>query len=449
MESSITEASYPLSFHKAEAEILGKHLKNRHNVSLIGMKRVGISDFLRFFLYRPDIVSTYIGGSQKHIFIPVDLNDLVEREIKPFWILTLKRIADTVAISKTATPEVKKKMESLFLESIQTQDIFLTIDNIRKSLMLLVNEGYLPTIFFVRFDRMKDVVTPELFSNLEGIKTATHSQAAFVFTSFRNLDMLSPHAFPKAALQSFAHTMYLRPANHTDAMIIYQTYKDRYDLSIPKELEDALFSLVDGYLQYLHLALFLLQEEKNVSSLSKDALEALLLKDEGIFLQSEELWESLTSDEQDVLRKIMRGETISEGEKVLGKYLWDSGFITPSTRLDEVKPRRTGSGSSMIFSSLFAHYVGQKHKKVIDITNTEFTKKEQKLFTLLQQHLNEICEREKIIEGVWAEVEELGVSDWAIDRLVARVRNKLKVQKSGYEIQTIKTRGYKLISLTS
>jgi DNA-binding winged helix-turn-helix (wHTH) protein len=48
---------------------------------------------------------------------------------------------------------------------------------------------------------------------------------------------------------------------------------------------------------------------------------------------------------------------------------------------------------------------------------------------------------------VWPEVEELGVSDWAIDRLVARVRNKLKLQKSGFEIQTIKTRGYKLISL--
>jgi len=432
MDSSITEASYPLSFHKAEAAILGKHLKNRHNVSLIGMKRVGISDFLRFFLYRPDIVDTYIDGSQKHIFIPVDLNDLVEREVKPFWILTLKRIADTISISLTATPEVKKKMESLFLESIQTQDIFLTIDNIRKSLMLLVNEGYLPTIFFLRFDRMKDVVTPELFSNLEGIKTATHGQASFVFTSFRNLDMLSPHAFPKASLQAFAHTMYLTPANHTDAMIIYQTYKDRYDLSIPKELEEALFSLVDGYLQYLHLALFLLQEEKNVLSMTKETLEALLLKDEGIFLQSEELWESLTTDEQDVLRKINRGESISEGEKVLGKYLWESGFVNTDGAL---------------FSPLFSHYVGQKNKKVIDITNTEFTKKEQKLFTLLKEHLGEICEREKIIEGVWAEVEELGVSDWAIDRLVARVRNKLKVQKSGFEIQTIKTRGYKLISL--
>ncbi|MBP9719442.1 MAG: helix-turn-helix domain-containing protein [Candidatus Levybacteria bacterium] len=436
METTLIEATYPLSFHKTEDDVLGKHLKNRHNVVLIGMKRVGISDFLRFFLYRPEIVDTYIGDGKKHIFIPVDLNDLVERELRPFWILTLKRLADTVSTSITATDEVKKKMEALFSESIQTQDTFLTIDNIRKSLLLLTQNGYMPTLFFLRFDRIKDVATPEFFSNLEGIKTATQGQVSFVFTSYRNLDMLSPHAFPKASLQSFAHTMYLRPVTYDDGLVIYKTYTTKYDLYISDALQKALFALVDGYVQYLHLALILLHEKKDSLPATKEALEELLLKDERIYLQSEELWESLTTDEQAVLKKVQKGEVLSEGEKVLGKYLWDSGFVDPSA-----------SSGQVIFSPLFAHYVTQKDKKVMEAGSTEFTKKEQKLFTLLKEHLNEICEREKIIEGVWAEVEELGVSDWAIDRLVARVRSKLKMQKSGFEIQTIKTRGYKLISL--
>lgn len=432
MDLGIVEKTYPLTFHKNDADTLGKHLKNRHNVVLIGMKRVGISDFLRFFLYRPDIVETYIGDGKKHIFIPVDLNDLVERELRPFWILTLKRIADTVAISITASDEVKKKMEALFSESIQTQDTFLTIDNIRKSLLLLVSNGYMPTLFFLRFDRIKDVATPEFFSNLEGIKAATNGQAAFLFTSYRNLDVLSPHAFPKASLQAFAHTMYFKPAVEEDIMVVYNTYKERYDLSIAAELQKALLALVDGYGQYLHLALVILQEKQDGLPTSKEALEALLLKDERIYLQSEELWESLTVDEQDIIKRVQKGEKLSPGEKVLGKYLWDSGFLNQK---------------DAIFSPLFSHYVAQKEKKIVDVSNTDFTKKEQKLFNLLKENLNEICEREKIIESVWAEVEELGVSDWAIDRLVARVRNKLKLQKSGYEIQTIKTRGYKLISL--
>ena len=53
-------------------------------------------------------------------------------------------------------------------------------------------------------------------------------------------------------------------------------------------------------------------------------------------------------------------------------------------------------------------------------------------------------EREEIIQAVWPEVEEVGVSDWAIDRLVARLRAKLKSQNAKVEIQTVKTRGYKM-----
>ena len=43
--------------------------------------------------------------------------------------------------------------------------------------------------------------------------------------------------------------------------------------------------------------------------------------------------------------------------------------------------------------------------------------------------------------------EELGISDWAIDKLAGRVRSKLKLQDNNYELQTVKTRGYKLIEV--
>ena len=68
------------------------------------------------------------------------------------------------------------------------------------------------------------------------------------------------------------------------------------------------------------------------------------------------------------------------------------------------------------------------------------------MFTLLQERINDICEREMIVERVWPEYKVYGVSDWTIDRLVARVRTKLRKQKSMYEIITIRTRGYKLAS---
>ncbi len=78
-------------------------------------------------------------------------------------------------------------------------------------------------------------------------------------------------------------------------------------------------------------------------------------------------------------------------------------------------------------------------------SNVELSKKENSLFNFLKSKVGTVCEREEIIKAVWPEVEEFGISDWAIDRLVARLRVKLKSQKAKFEIQTVKTRGYKMV----
>ena len=113
--TSIVEATYPISFRKNLAQKLGNHLKNRHCVNLIGMRRVGISNFLRFFLNHKKIYGSYISDGFKHLFIAVDLNDLVEREIYPFWVLTLKRIVDTA--QKHSLPKILlDTLENIFLD---------------------------------------------------------------------------------------------------------------------------------------------------------------------------------------------------------------------------------------------------------------------------------------------------------------------------------------------
>lgn len=437
MENSIIEAQYPISFRAEDAKILGAHLKNRHSVVLIGMKRVGINNLLRFFLNHKGIINAYLNDDKNHLFIPVDLFDLVEREIFPFWTLTFKRMTDTV--NKSNLPDATKKhIESLFLKSIQSQDLFTVIDSIRESLVKIVDAGFLPTIFFNRFDRMKSAATPALFDNLRGLHEATHHKIAYVFTGFRNLDQLAPQAFGSGALASFARSQYLKPADVKDIKTICDAYKKYYSLSLSVKTEGKLHALVDGYIQYLQLALISFHEGSAPIE-DEDKLFDYLVADERLSLQSEELWESLESEEKEVLRKIVHGKSLTLKDREEAKYLWDTGFV---------EEKKNASGDSIqIFSPLFLSYIQQKEKQVRkEHTLIEFSKKEHVLFLFLKMHVNNICEREKIIEAVWPEVEDLGVSDWAVDRLVARVRQKLKLQKNNYEIQTIKTRGYKLIT---
>lgn len=434
MDNGIIEAVYPISFRKDDAEKLGQHLKNRNSVVLIGMKRVGISNFLRFFLNHKEIAKKYIADGNSHLFIPVDLNDLVEREVFPFWILTLKRILDSVENS-TLGKQTKKYVESLFLDSMQSKDTFLTIESVKKSLTRITQERVMPTIFFIRFDRLKEIVTTELFGNLQGLKDAANRKVSYVFTSFRGLTDLAPQVFTKSSISLFAHNMYIRPAEKKDTKVIFDTYKEKYNLSLSDFLESSLFEIVDGYIQYLQLALISFHEAR-VRLKNKEELFDFLSKDERILLQSEELWESLDVSEQNILLKIERRQSILKEERKIGSYLWDTGFA--------VDPP-DGGKDPIVFSSLFRHYVKQRQITKGVTASVELSKKEHVLYTFLKSKIGVVCEREEIIQAVWAEVEEFGVSDWAIDRLVARLRVKLKAQKAPYEIQTVKTRGYKMV----
>lgn len=430
MAHSVIEANYPLTFRREEAKELGKHLKNRHAIVLIGMKKVGISNFLRFFLNNKEIPGTYIKDYKRHLFVPIELNDLIECEIAPFWTLTLKRIVDSVE-EYPIDEKIKKQIRNLFLESIQLQDLFFTIDSVRLALLKITEQGYLPTIFFIRFDRMKDAVTAEFFANLEGIR-ATNQQVSFVFTSYQPLKRLIPLVFPKTSWAVFFKNIYIPPAKKEDIEIIFKTYKKNFGVNLSEELENYLFEVVDGYTQYLQLALIYLHDKKEPLK-TKEKLLNGLLSDERISLQSEELWESLDKSCQNVLLKIANGKKILPEEKRKSIYLWNTGFV------------RISGVNNYIFSKLFEYFVKQKDKEEnVKETNNEFSKKENILFNFLLENKDKICEREQIIEKIWPEEEELGVSDWAIDKLIARVRNKLKLQKNNFEIQTIKTRGYKL-----
>ncbi|TXG78678.1 hypothetical protein E6Q11_00745, partial [Candidatus Dojkabacteria bacterium] len=261
----VIETTYPFDFRKQDAKKLAQQINKRRNTVLIGMKRVGISNFLRFFLYHPEIAEKYL-NSKNHLFIPVDLNDLVEREVFPFWVLTFKRISDAVERSNLSK-EIKKEIEQYFLDSIQSQDLFLTIDYLRKSLRLISENGILPTIFLIRFDRMRGSITSEFFNNIQGLFDATHGKLSYVITSDHALDQLEPEIFNKQSVSVFSDNLYIKPAEKSDTKIIYNSSIKQYHLNLKPEITKELLRIVDGHTQYLLYGLISIGENKeNVSA---------------------------------------------------------------------------------------------------------------------------------------------------------------------------------------
>lgn len=432
MDANHIEATYPIGFRADDAQILGEHLRLRHSVELVGAKRVGISNFLRFFLNHPKAAETYINHGEKHLFIAVDLNDLVEVEIFPFWILTFQRLVDVLEQVRLNEPE-KEKIKGLFSDSIQSSEVFLTVDNLRKALGILVASDLLPTFFLLRFDRLETVVNGTFFNNLIGLKDSCAGKLAYVFTSFRALDEIAPKVFPRKLLSVFSHPMYLKPAKAEDIRIIFEAFERGYNLEPSKTLEDEILRLCGGHIQFLHLALIVLNQKLKDQEVEAKELLEVLLSDERIVSQSEEIWDSLEESERKVLLAALKGKKFTVSDKKEGKYLWDTGLLG-------------GVSGDKIFSPIFERYLGSATSGQKQSEKIELTKKENALYSFLLENEGEVCEREAIIEAVWPEIEDLGVSDWTIDRLVARLRVKLKDQESKYNIVTVKTRGYKLTS---
>jgi len=429
--SPIIEVKYPIRFREEDAKVLGEHIRLRHNVNLIGAKRVGIGDFLNFFLYHKDIVKKYIDRHHKHLLVPVDLNDLVEIKLFAFWILTFKRIVDAVE-NLPVEPGVKKQINGLFLSSIQESDLFLTVENLRKTLLEIAKAGILPTIFWLRFDRISEIIPIDFFANLQGLREATGQKLCFVLTSYREIGKISPRLSEKL-LPIFIHNFYLKPAGEKDAKVILRELGRKYHLKISGKLAKKIIEVSGGHAQYLYLTLIILAQALKDQKVDEKNLLELISGDERLILQSEEIWESLFDAEKDAMSLITEGKKVSANLRFNAKYMWETGLVL--RRFD----RR------QIFSPIFGAYIRENGKGKVN-GSVELTKKENLLFSLLLASQNEVCEREKIIEAVWAEYEDLGVSDWTIDKLVGRLRNKLKEQGSDFSVITVKTRGYKLIS---
>jgi len=278
---------------------------------------------------------------------------------------------------------------------------------------------------------LTEAATPEFFNNLHALRDVTQHNVNYVTTSYRELDYLMPHAFQRKNLPFFSHVVYIHPASLKDSSTILDTIEERHHLGIPDVAKQSLISLAGGYVQYLQIFSLILSERKDDYGLDEETLFDLFNSNERIHFQSEEIWESLSSKEQEVLASVAHSKSVSSGEKQEAQYLWNTGIINEHG----------------IFSRLFQTFVLTHSERGHDEKGyIELSKKEHVLLELLKVKPNEITEREDIVEKVWPEYQEYGVSDWSIDRLVARLRSKLKQQEAPYEIQTIRTRGYKLLT---
>src|SRR3989344_2319321 len=308
------ESTYPSDFRREDCLVLAEHIKRKRSVEIIGMKRVGISNFLRYFIYQSQIKKTYFDKEAQIIFIPVNLNDLVEREITPFWLLTFKRLVDSIEV-KIKDPKAVNKINHLFDKSIQTKDLFITIDSLRQALNYLIEQHITPVFFFIGFDRLKDALSVDFFDNLRGLRDGSNKEIIYIFTSLRQLDKIG-NFLDENTKSRLVSTMYFKPAQSKDMVYIFNTLEAKYAVKLDKNIKEKIIELSAGHVQYLYLSVISLHDHLSKYKQFQDDPIDIINKDERILLQSEELISSLSVDEQRILIEVFKKQNPTSLKKL-------------------------------------------------------------------------------------------------------------------------------------
>lgn len=390
-----------------DRKFLDSCIEKGQDVELIGMKRVGIGNFLDVFLKE----SIHI---QTKLFVRINIQELYDIEGRSFYTLLLKDFVNSIL--RSSCEESIKRSALTLEESLQTHGDIHHVKEIIYSILNILQKNNIPVvIFFIRFDRLEPILNQGYFNELYNLKK-NNRNLTFVFTSYIPLKTF----VPKLENMHNLITYYIKPliSSETQHLLLFLTNYAQVSLSINSMHK--LIGLSGGHTQLLRL-LVLLAKNKGTEYAIEHAFT-----DEQIELQCDELFTSIPQDEQKLLIQLVNNSLNSSIEDL---YISKSGIVVKNT----------------LFSPIFVYYINHIPSLINQEDTITLTKKEKLLFEVLIQHKDSITEREHIMKYVWPELYELGgVSDWTLDKLVARLRRKLEMNKNGYSIITHKTRGFLL-----
>lgn len=208
----------------------------------------------------------------------------------------------------------------------------------------------------------------------------------------------------------------------------------KWTLDIPKNIRQEIVKHCGGHF-------WLVKEAVRHYRYSKDTKK--IFTHEDINLRLEGIYNRFLNSERSLLRKIVFGrKTFDEREKHSLKYLKRMNLIDRKEK---------------ITIPLLAEYVkGIKSKKsTVAIKNGNvllnnvpvdafFSKKELRVFKELVKRKGKLIKRDEIAELIWPENTEDKYSDWAIDQIVARIRERLiKLYIPPKALKTVRGRGYR------
>lgn len=294
---------HPATYRAPQMKLLAQWIDARLSGSVVGWRGSGRSNLLGFLCHRPEVLRTYLSHLERVvILVPVDLNNLPARTLSAFYRVILRAFYE---IRHRLPPNLQTPVAELFQTHRAATDPFLAQSALRELLLHAQACSYRVVLVMDRFDACCPMLTPAIGNTLSGLRDSFRDTLSYIVGVRQSLTYLEPLNLPTDLLRLLtAHTCYLGPYTPPDArqMIAQVT---RGSLRPPVEVEvQAILTLSGGYPTLIKAVCdwWLLTTPCPPLPQWQNALLTMPVTRHSLH----ELWQSLTSEEQEALGEVLR-----------------------------------------------------------------------------------------------------------------------------------------------
>ncbi len=284
-----------------------------------------------------------------------------------------------------------------------------------------------------------DLLLNDRIDLLPIINTFALSQSYCSVIYFFKKNITAPSYVKKLShFSSLYHNILIKkPYNASEIRQFILALEKEYTLSLDKALREQIMTQCGDKLWFIREAM---------RHLAKKGDRTTLFTHDGMTLRLNTVISEMEQWEQDILRKIVRQETtFSQDEKQMIQYLLNTGFLKQEKNMYVISVPLLHEYAKKYFEEEVSLSITKEKEIVVNNTNVTsvFSPSERRLLRYLIGNRGKVVSRDDISHAVWQEESQEKYSDWAIDQLIRRTRQKLlKLGLSEDTITTKKNQGY-------
>jgi len=299
---------YPPDYRSHEMQFIANWMKEGISGCVVGLPGTGRSTFLRLISTRPDALKPYLQELPYSVhLVPIDLNILPDLTPATFYRTLLRAF---YRARQQFSSEIAEKITSIYQRHSQTRDPFLSQTGLIEILDLLSSEQIRISWVLNRFDefcqRVPFQTAQKLNNTLRGLRDHFKDTLCIIVGTKQQLRYaLDPPSVGLLYPILDTNVCWIGPLKETDARHRIRHRLQNASLKLSEKDVTYLWQLTGGYPSLIVVVCHWWKTER-ASELGFSAWQKILLEKESIRHRLQEIWHSLTQEEQFVLSEVVK-----------------------------------------------------------------------------------------------------------------------------------------------